>query len=79
MVDIFADIKGTVTIADSAWTVENAENRIFSYTIYLDQEIALNNFILKSKQEHTNFGTALGNPLLRIDVSDGTVAGGSGV
>lgn len=79
MVDIFADIKGTVTIADSAWTVENAENRIFSYTIYLDQEIALNNFILKSKQEHTDFGVALGNPLLRIDVSDGTAAGGSGV
>ena len=78
--DIFNDlVPGATTIADGAWTVENAENRIFSYTIYLDEEIALNNFVLKSKQEHTNFGVALGNPLLRIDVSDGTAAGGSGV
>ena len=78
-VDIFNDlVVGTTTIADSAWTEEDAANRIFSYTIYLDQEIALNNFVLKSKQEHTDFGVALGNPLLRIDVSDGTAAGGSG-
>jgi hypothetical protein len=75
--DIFYDKHvGTTTIADSAWELVDAENRIFSYTINLDAEIALNNFILKSKQEHTNFGNALGNPLLRIDVSDGTVAGG---
>lgn len=77
-VDIFYDKHvGTTTIADTAWELVDADNRIFSYTIHLDQEIALNNFILKSKQEHTNFGTALGNPLLRIDVSDGTVASGS--
>ena len=82
-VDIFNDlVVGTTTIADGAggdWELVDAENRIFSYTIYLDQEIALNNFVLKSKQEHTDFGVALGNPLLRIDVSDGTAAGGSGV
>ena len=81
--NIFNDlVPGTKTIADGAdgdWELVDATNRIFSYTIYLDQEIALNNFVLKSKQEHTNFGTALGNPLLRIDVSDGTAAGGSGV
>lgn len=80
MDDIFEDLKvGTKTIAYEDWTKKDATNRIFSYTIYLDEEIALNNFVLKSKQEHTAFGTALGNPLLRIDVSDGTAAGGSGV
>ena len=70
---IFNDKKAGTT--EINWVVEDATNRIFSYTITdFASEFELNDFVLKSKTEHTAFGAALGNPTLRIDVSDGTAA-----
>ena len=70
---IFNDKKAGTT--EINWTVEDAGNRIFSYTITdFASEFELNDFVLKSKTEHTAFGVALGNPTLRIDVSDGVAA-----
>ena len=42
-------------------------------TVELDDEIALNDFVLASKGEHTAFTAALGNPVLAVKISDGIV------
>ena len=79
---IFKDPVGKVSITlDGAnkWEERNAAERIFYYEIDPTQYIELNDFILKSKAEHTAFGAALGNPLVRIDVSDGKAADGSDI
>lgn len=74
--DIFVDHKtgatAKTTIAKADWTLEDAEEGIYSYTITdFAEEFSLNDFVLESKSAHTAFGVALGNPVLRIDVSDG--------
>lgn len=78
--DIFVDHKTGATaktsITKTDWTEENAAEGIYSYTITdFAAEFELNDFVLESKSAHTAFGVALGNPVLRIDVSDGKLPG----
>ena len=76
--DIFVDHKTGATAKTSItnWTLEDAAEGIYSYTITdFAAEFELNDFVLESKSAHTAFGVALGNPVLRIDVSDGKLPG----
>lgn len=77
--DIFNDKKtgaqAQTAIAAGDWQPVDVAQGIYSYTITnFADEFELNDFVLGTKAEHTTFGTALGNPNLRIDVSDGTAA-----
>lgn len=77
--DIFQDLKtgaqAKTNIAAGDWQLVDASQGIYSYTITnFDEEFELNDFVLGTKAEHTAFGLALGNPNLRIDVSDGKAA-----
>ena len=58
--------KGT----EIAWEYDSA-NDIYYFTVQLENEIALNNFVLASKGEHTAFKNALGRPVLEVKLSDG--------
>lgn len=70
--DIFVDKKAGDTVIN--WQYDSA-NDIYYYQITgMDAEIALNEFILSSKPEHTAFTAALGRPVLEVKISDGTVA-----
>ena len=65
--DIFLDEKGETVIV---WEYDSA-NDIYHFTVQLENEIALNNFVLASKGEHTLFTKALGSPVLEVKLSDG--------
>lgn len=68
--DIFVDKKAGDTVID--WQYDSA-NDIYYYQITgMDAEIALNEFTLSSKPEHTAFTAALGRPVLEVKITDGT-------
>lgn len=66
--NIFADaVSGETEIA---WEYDSA-NDIYHFTVQLEDEISINNFVLASKTEHTAFTTALGRPVLEVKITDG--------
>ncbi len=67
--DIFVDLKAGNT--EIVWEYDDAED-VYYYEVLLENEIAINQFILASKPEHTAFVAALGRPVLEVHVSDGT-------
>ncbi len=67
--DIFIDNFPNKT--EIEWKYDSV-NDIYYYIIEdISTEIALNDFILSSKPEHTAFSTALGRPVLMVTISDG--------
>ncbi|MBR5192265.1 MAG: hypothetical protein IKW33_02505 [Clostridia bacterium] len=71
--DIFVDIKTGETVI--TWEYDSV-NDIYHFTVQLENEIALNDFVLASKPEHTAFTTALGRPVLEVKITDGTTPQG---
>lgn len=72
--DIFIDKKpeDKTEILKADWSYD-AETDTYWYMINIADEIALNEFVLGSKPEHTAFAAALGRPVFVAYVSDGTV------
>lgn len=76
--DIFIDNKTGAQAKTTipGWTTVDEAQGIYTYTITdFAAEFELNDFVLGTKAEHTTFGSKLGSPVLKIDVSDGTTAG----
>lgn len=72
--DIFVDLISGETEID--WEYD-AVNDIYWYEVKLVNEVAINDFVLANKTEHTNFATALARPVLLVNINDGIAASAS--
>ena len=75
--DIFIDkVTGTRDIGHSTSSEEfkwvyDSERDLYACKVYMEDEIELNDFVLPSKDAHTDFSAALGTPTLKVVLSDG--------
>ena len=83
IVDVGGQYKGSDILVDLIsgeteieWEHDEV-NDIYWYQVKLVDEVAINDFVLANKTEHTNFVNALARPVLVVNINDGIAASAS--